>query len=1170
MKITDLQIDGFGAWSDLKLDHFSDGLTVFYGPNEAGKTTLMQFMRSVLYGYSQDRRLRYLPPAAGGRSGGAIGAIGSSGRFNIRRTPTSSLNGDDLGKLEISSSNGARQGGHVLTSLLSGIDESIFTNVFAVGLRELQELSTLNDTEAAQQLYKLTSGMDRVSLVDVMRELESRRNGLLSPDDGPCELQRLIDRREQLQIQISELSSAGLRWMQLSANRHELQDEVRRLEESIQRMDKESRAVEVAVQVRENWLRRVEVAKELEELGPPVVLPERAVERIDALNKQIADYRALVEKLKRQRRTLADEAKAQYINRELLANAGRAAAVCEHEPWIASLEAQLKRLRLEIAEHETELRGRWEKLGLSAEELPNFTPEVSARTMATLRGPARAVREAADKVQDAKRERDDARRQADELQEKLKAELAETGEVELDKALEEAGSRVTKLRRRIALQDRLEKLDRERKEMEEDRRELLEEQILPVARLVWCGVPFIFGSMMVLAGVFWPNVAELGWRVITLGTIGVVVGVVMKLWMERTAHDELEACERSLDRVIKKVDEIKDERDALDEQLPRGGGPLDARLNDAEDYVKRLENLAPLDAQRRTAVAKADAAKEKSAAAGEAVKESRDRWRDALRSVGLPESFAPEHIQQLSDGNDQTLQLARRLESKREELKQREAEHAALTGRIEQVLSDIHLSAASDDPKIRLRQLSSALQEQQQWVERRKELRQQMRQAKKSYRQEARVLRGLVQQRRTLLSQAGANDEKQLRRLADRQQQIERLTAEHKQLVERIGLSIGNRCPEAAVAEVLTSHGDEKLENYWDRLLARLQDAQARLTQLHESRGEMVQEMKTLAEDRRLPQAKLELSCVHDQIREAIRRWHVIASAGIMLEEIRQIYETERQPETLAEASQYLARLTQNRYRRIWTPLSEQSLRIDTADGECLPLDVLSTGTREAVFISLRLALVAAYSRRGAALPLVLDDVLVNFDTARASAAAAVLRDFAAAGHQMLLFTCHQHILEIFENVGVEVRCLPSRNGAEVLPIEPAKPQIAAEAAEFDESEYMEPIFIEPSAGEVEPMAEVAAHDPSLIHEFGDDQVAVADEPEEVHVSEPVEVAAVAESEPESDEDTFDHSAWDDADFHLADEDDEAQTDLLAILARGGSGHRDLAERWWETDEAVA
>ena len=66
MRITGLKIDGFGVWSGLKLADLSDQLTVFYGPNEAGKTTLMQFVRSMLYGFAPLRRARYLPPVRQG------------------------------------------------------------------------------------------------------------------------------------------------------------------------------------------------------------------------------------------------------------------------------------------------------------------------------------------------------------------------------------------------------------------------------------------------------------------------------------------------------------------------------------------------------------------------------------------------------------------------------------------------------------------------------------------------------------------------------------------------------------------------------------------------------------------------------------------------------------------------------------------------------------------------------------------------------------------------------------------------------------------------------------------------------------------------------------------------------------------------------------------------
>jgi hypothetical protein len=65
----------------------------------------------------------------------------------------------------------------------------------------------------------------------------------------------------------------------------------------------------------------------------------------------------------------------------------------------------------------------------------------------------------------------------------------------------------------------------------------------------------------------------------------------------------------------------------------------------------------------------------------------------------------------------------------------------------------------------------------------------------------------------------------------------------------------------------------------------------------------MVQEMKSLSDDRRLGDAKLKLGCVDEQIRRAVHRWRLLGVTSLMLESIRQIYETERQPETLAEAS---------------------------------------------------------------------------------------------------------------------------------------------------------------------------------------------------------------------------------------------------------------------------
>jgi uncharacterized protein YhaN len=51
MKLTDIHIERFGVWKNLDLALNRSGINVFFGPNEAGKSTLLRFDRGVLYGF---------------------------------------------------------------------------------------------------------------------------------------------------------------------------------------------------------------------------------------------------------------------------------------------------------------------------------------------------------------------------------------------------------------------------------------------------------------------------------------------------------------------------------------------------------------------------------------------------------------------------------------------------------------------------------------------------------------------------------------------------------------------------------------------------------------------------------------------------------------------------------------------------------------------------------------------------------------------------------------------------------------------------------------------------------------------------------------------------------------------------------------------------------------
>ena len=71
MRITGLHIDGFGRFADRGFGPLERPVTVFYGPNEAGKSTLLEFIRRILFGFPSGRnRGNEYPPLAGDTAGG--------------------------------------------------------------------------------------------------------------------------------------------------------------------------------------------------------------------------------------------------------------------------------------------------------------------------------------------------------------------------------------------------------------------------------------------------------------------------------------------------------------------------------------------------------------------------------------------------------------------------------------------------------------------------------------------------------------------------------------------------------------------------------------------------------------------------------------------------------------------------------------------------------------------------------------------------------------------------------------------------------------------------------------------------------------------------------------------------------------------------------------------
>jgi len=80
----------------------------------------------------------------------------------------------------------------------------------------------------------------------------------------------------------------------------------------------------------------------------------------------------------------------------------------------------------------------------------------------------------------------------------------------------------------------------------------------------------------------------------------------------------------------------------------------------------------------------------------------------------------------------------------------------------------------------------------------------------------------------------------------------------------------------------------------------------------------------------------------------------------------------------------------------------------------------------------------------------------------RVEATAKVLKQFATGGFQVLLFTCHEHIAQIFHSLDMEVRELPSNTEIGATATKPPEVEAEVEPIEPEEIEIEEaPIEIE-------------------------------------------------------------------------------------------------------------
>lgn len=1052
MKITEIDIDRFRIWRSLLLKLNPTGLNVIYGPNEAGKTTLMRFVRSVLYGFEP---LSEEP--AWHRPEDDVAWKGSLRCEHAGRTWRISRKAHDTnrGSLRISGGPNTLDRRQAMSLLLSDTEEHVFADVFAVGVRELQQLSTLGNDQVAEYIYGLSLGPQGRQLLDSLSDIRNRRSAIFGDGGRQGQLPDLFSKYSELSVARKNKGQAREKHARLVRRRNELAKLIGDLQGQESRIGNELRGLRFISSCHKPWSRIRTHKAELESLPLVSHNPEQALEQLDACERDIRKHSDRRDKLGEQATQLLNQAERLQIDEPFEKDRYAIQSLVDQSDWLRDLDGQIQQADSRSADLKRHLDQALTDMG------PGWNVE---RLKAIDISPAahNSLLVAARKYQDSLQRRGKLRRWNRSMSKKSQQELIDIENDMTVLGIESVEDAIEQERRRLGELENLGRLRLQREQMAlkiKTVRNVMsrvdtDDSIPPwVDRGV--SVISVVAIALFLSGVCLVATDAVDTDRVFGGTLAAAAfGFAGMMWwgirnglrnhFDRKTGiqlDDLNAeareAEKHLRVVHERIQRIQSEGIA-GQYLLKADAPGSSTadlvncIGECSRHITELENLARRQDRARLRRERLRTLRGRFQSSQQAVNERRQEWCRVLQSLGMDETV------KVKEAFDwwQRIQEVRELHTQwRNAAPEAEGLKRMFDGmriRVRQLGQQV----APDSPLNLNRPLEvlTAWQQQLKTHERdraeRERLRKEAAELERESAREHSQVEGAELRRSAVLTRAGVMTRDELLQQVEWQQQRENLETLMAAATDEL-TEIASTEPELAIVEDDLARFDAKSGRDRILVLEREQlDVEERLNQHHEEMGSLKQEIRLLETSRESQARYFQKAHVAADIYRAAEEWLALKIEEDAVSEMRRRFERDNISTTLTTASSYLHRISSGRYHRIWAPLGEDFLCVDDEYGRTFRVEQLSGGTREQLFLALRFALVREFAGRGIELPVIMDDLFVNFDEERTEAAVECLIEVAREEQQILFFTCHQHLAEMFQKKSVEPLWLPGHKVA--------------------------------------------------------------------------------------------------------------------------------------------
>ena len=456
----------------------------------------------------------------------------------------------------------------------------------------------------------------------------------------------------------------------------------------------------------------------------------------------------------------------------------------------------------------------------------------------------------------------------------------------------------------------------------------------------------------------------------------------------------------------------------IGEPVSTSDSELSEMLDQAELTIKRQDDLGQKRNKLETKLAavrsERSTAQLSLQAAETALSGWRSEWSTWMARLGLDAGAAPEQAEVFLTKLDELQEKlnARRNNQSRIRGIERDAgqfakDVAAMASRVAPELADHPAGEAARELAVRLRDAQAADEKAKALAQQRQRAEGNLR-AAESQSAEARV------RLERLCEEAGCTAFDQLLEAERRSQDRVRLESDLAACEEQL-LVIASGADPVAFATDVEQTDPDALESSIEELEARITAQEDALRGVDQTIGTERGELARMNSGEGAAESAEKAQTILAQLQGDIARYATLKLAAGVLHRSIERYRDKNQGPILARSSDLFAMLTGGSFARLQIDDDGDGhsvLKGVRPDGRLVGVDGMSDGSHDQLYLALRLASLEAWLQAHEPIPFIVDDILLNFDDRRATAALTALADLSRRT-QVLFFTHHRHIIDL-------------------------------------------------------------------------------------------------------------------------------------------------------------